>query len=58
MERIVLLGDIFAKPYGEYFVDDSFKQVPSFGSSYTCCYCGDVIDSQSMCFVVSESMAL
>lgn len=32
MERdysVVLPGDVFAKPYGEYFVNDSFKQAPS-----------------------------
>lgn len=61
MERdysVALLGDMLAKPYGEYFVNDSFRQAPYFGSPCMCSHCGDVIDSLSMCFVVSEFKAL
>lgn len=44
----VLLGDMFAKPYGEYFVNDSITEALSFGSPGICSHCGDVIDSLIM----------
>ena len=50
---VVLPGGMFAKPYGEYFQNDS-----SVESRCTCSHCGDVIDSQSVCFVAPASTAL
>lgn len=50
---VVLPGGMFAKPYGEYFQNDS-----SVESRCMCSHCGDVIDSQSVCFVAPASTAL
>ncbi len=57
MERdysVVVLEDIFAKPYAEYVVDDSSKWAPSFGSPCMRSHCEDAIDYWSIYFVVSE----